>query len=320
MAEKCPVCDLELTSEDAKPDGKFCDCPSCGKFVLVGMAQTILKSEIAQSALVRAKLRHALHQITKREPWAKIDSTRLKDLLANTDLPKPAELLNNFILWLGNTQTSMGEAIEVGDDIFAAVGATDDDDVAFLVDHCKEAGLLRGSVERFGGGNFIIMPLKLTINGWLRFEELKRGTSTATTAFMAMQFGDAQLDAFYRDYLRAAVAATGFELRRVDEEQPAGLIDDHLRVKIRQARFLIADLTHNNRGAYWEAGYAEGLGKQVIYMCRKDVFEDKSLGTHFDTNHHLTVIWDLANIPQSVQRLKDTIRATFPAEAVMEDK
>jgi hypothetical protein len=320
MAEKCPVCDLELKSGKAKEDGEYFDCPSCGRFVLVGMAQPLIKSEIAQSALAKAKLRHALHQITKREPRAKIDSTRLKDLLANTDLPKPAELLNNFILWLGAAQTSMGEALEIGVDIYAAIGATDDDDVAFLVDHCKEAGLVKGHVDYYGGGAFTILPLKLTIQGWQRFEELRRGTSTARTAFMAMQFGDAQLDAFYRDHLRAAVAATGFDLRRVDEEQPAGLIDDHLRVKIRQARFLIADLTHQNRGAYWEAGYAEGLGKQVIYMCRKDVFEDKSLGTHFDTNHHLTVIWDLGNIQQSVQRLKDTIRATFPAEAVMEDK
>src|SRR5690349_15101653 len=136
MAEKCPVCDLELTSVEGKPNGHFCDCPSCGRFVLIGMAQTLLKAEIAQSSLAKAKLRYALNKITKREPWAKIDTNRLKDLLANTNLPKPAELLNNFILWLGNAQSSLGEAVEVGDDIFAAVGATDDDDVAFLIDHC----------------------------------------------------------------------------------------------------------------------------------------------------------------------------------------
>jgi DNA-directed RNA polymerase subunit RPC12/RpoP len=319
MAEKCVVCESELNSINSKEVGDYIDCPSCGQFVLMGAAQAQVKSEIAKSSLAKAKLRHALHQITKREPWANIDANRLRDLLARTDLPKPAELLNNFILWLGNAQSSLGEDVEVGDDIFAAVGATDDDDVAFLIDHCKAAGLLRGSVERFGGGKFIIMPLKLTINGWLRFEELQRGTSTARTAFMAMQFGDAQLDAFYRDHLRTAVASTGFELRRVDEEQPAGLIDDHLRVKIRQSRFLIADLTHHNRGAYWEAGYAEGLGKPVIYTCRKDVFEDKAQTTHFDTNHHLTVVWDPANIPLSVQRLKDTIRATLPAESVLQD-
>jgi hypothetical protein len=322
MIERCVICESELISFDAgaQAAGERFDCSSCGRFVLTRSARVQAQSALVADSLAKPKLRHAVQSIAKREPWVVIDTNRLQDLLANTHLPKPAELLNNFILWLGNAQTSLGEAVEVGPDIYAAVGATDDDDVAFLVDHCRQAGLVQGSVERFGNGGFAIMPLKLTISGWQRFDELQRGTASARTAFMAMQFGDALLDAFYRDHLRAAVAATGFELRRVDEEQPAGLIDDHLRVKIRQARFLIADLTHHNRGAYWEAGYAEGLGKQVIYMCRKDVFEDKSQGTHFDTNHHLTVIWDPANIPQSVQRLKDTIRATFPAEAVLEDK
>jgi hypothetical protein len=221
---------------------------------------------------------------------------------------------------LGSAQPSLGASCEIADNVAALIGATELDDVAFIVDHCKKAGLTEGSVERFGSGAFQIMPLNLTIGGWLRFEELKRGASTARTAFMAMQFGNVELDALYRNHLISAVAATGFDLNRVDEEQPAGLIDDHLRVKIRQSRFMIADLTHQNRGAYWEAGFAEGLAKPVIYMCRKDVFEDKTVGTHFDTNHHLTVVWDPANIPDFVKRLKDTIRATLPAESILEDK
>ena len=97
------------------------------------------------------------------------------------------------------------------------------------------------------------------------------------------------LDQLVNDHFRAAVAQTGFELRRLDDEQPAGLIDDRLRVEIQSARFLIADLTHGNRGAYWEAAYAEGLGRPVIYTCQHSKFAETS---HFDTNHHLTVLWD----------------------------
>ena len=62
-------------------------------------------------------------------------------------------------------------------------------------------------------------------------------------------------------------------------------------MEIRTSRFLIADLTHENPGAYWEAGYAEGLGKPVIYTCEKKKFENQ-VKTHFDTNHHLTLQWD----------------------------
>jgi nucleoside 2-deoxyribosyltransferase len=64
-------------------------------------------------------------------------------------------------------------------------------------------------------------------------------------------------------------APRGFKLTRLDDDPKAGIIDDRLRVEIRTSRFLIADLTHENRGAYWEAGFAEGDGKPVIYTCRK---------------------------------------------------
>ena len=98
----------------------------------------------------------------------------------------------------------------------------------------------------------------------------------------------------------------------------AGLIDDRLRVEIQTSRFLIADLTHENAGAYWEAGYAEGLGKPVIYTCEKAKFEEQK--THFDTNHHLTVVWDADNLSEAADELKATIRATLPGEAKLTDE
>ena len=55
------------------------------------------------------------------------------------------------------------------------------------------------------------------------------------------------------------------------EELAKQLIKElHEHDLIRDAKFVIADLTHDNNGAYWEAGYAEGLGKPVIYICEKE--------------------------------------------------
>jgi nucleoside 2-deoxyribosyltransferase len=87
-------------------------------------------------------------------------------------------------------------------------------------------------------------------------------------------------------------------------------------VEIRRSRFLVVDLTDDNRGAYWEAGFGEGLGKPVIYTCEKAHFEK---GIHFDTNHHQTIVWQSSDLASAAQRLKDTIRATLPAEAKMSD-
>jgi len=134
---------------------------------------------------------------------------------------------------------------------------------------------------------------------------------------MAMKFGDEALDNLVENYIKSAVEQTGFELLRLNDLPRAGLIDDRLRVEIRTSRFLIADLTHENAGAYWEAGFAEGLGKPVIYTCEKTKFDrDK---THFDTNHHLTVIWDVENPREAAENLKATIRATLPDEAKLTD-
>src|SRR5262245_37412315 len=145
------------------------------------------------------------------------------------------------------------------------------------------------------------------------FEQLRRGTPSSRRAFMAMQYGDPIPDQLVNDHFPPAVAQTGFELRRADDSHAAGLIDDRLRVEIRSARFLIAALTHGNHGAYWEAGYAGGLGNPVIYTCQRAKFEEMS---HFDTNHHLTVLWD-ENVALAMERLKATIRETIP-EAVRE--
>jgi hypothetical protein len=320
MANQCVVCKAELSASEQRGDTTRCDCPVCGKYVLTGSALAYIDMNVEKFESGRAKLAHAICRLTSSQPWAKIDEVRAQDMLVNTELPRPGELLDNLILWIGQAQPTLGSRCEIPESLRAAIGAVEDNDVAFLLDHGKQHGLLHGSVERFGNGSFVALPVQLTLSGWARYEELKRGASDARTAFMAMQFGNAELDEIYRTQLRPAVAATGFELRRVDEQQSAGLIDDHLRVKIRQCRFILAELTHQNRGAYWEAGYAEGLGKPVIYLCRKDVFEDRTLGTHFDTNHHLTVVWEANKLNEMVGRLKDTIRATLPFEAILEDK
>lgn len=126
---------------------------------------------------------------------------------------------------------------------------------------------------------------------------------------MAMQYRDGRLDRIVNQWFRPVVEETGFTLFRLDDEEPAGLIDDRLRIEIQSARFLIADLTHENRGAFWEAGYAEGLGKPVIYTCEGSVFRTAS---HFDTNHNLHILWDEDNLESAMERLKATIRVTIP--------
>src|SRR6185437_5456731 len=166
---------------------------------------------------------------------------------------------------------------------------------------------------------FELLEATLTASGWRRVDELQREAKDSKKAFMAMKFGDPELDRIYRLEFAPAVAETGFVLRRLDDDPKAGLIDDRLRTEIRTSRFLLAELSHANPGAYWEAGYAEGINRPVIYLCRADIFSDPATRPHFDTNHHLTVTWDPARMSEARQKLKAVIRVTFPSEAKLED-
>jgi len=218
----------------------------------------------------------------------------------------PQEQADNLILWFGETLTGPGEKQRIDFLGHAAiVGARSESGFFFVIRWLISSGLVEGAP---GYALIEFWEITLTFAGWDRFEQLRRGTPRSRRAFMAMQYRDPLLDRLVNDHFRSAVAQTGFELRRLDDEQPAGLIDDRLRVEIQSCRFLIADLTHGNRGAYWKAGFAEGLGKPVIYTCEHTKMKD----THFDTNHHLIVPWDEGAMDAAMKKLKDTIRATIP--------
>jgi len=155
------------------------------------------------------------------------------------------------------------------------------------------------------------------MKGWNRYESLKKGQSNSKTAFMAMPFGVDSVNTAYEECFVPAVKAAGFSLERVDSQPEAGSIDDRIRVQIRNAKFVVADLTNKNAGAYWEAGYAEGLGKKVIYTCEEKHFLEHQ--THFDTRQFFTVIWNSDALDNASERLTAVIRNSFPTEARMED-
>jgi hypothetical protein len=163
------------------------------------------------------------------------------------------------------------------------------------------------------------VTIQLKFSGWEKYYELQSTNADSRLAFMAMKFGKEPLKKLFSSVIKTAVEETGFVIRDLTEEKRAGLIDDKLRVEIRRSKFLIADLTHDNNGAYWEAGYAEGLGMPVIYICERKKFESQK--SHFDTNHHLTIQWEKGpkTWKKFAEELKATIRATLPTEAKMED-
>jgi hypothetical protein len=239
-------------------------------------------------------------------------------------LPRPIEQADHFVLWLGRTLSSPGEVITIDPPTAQAVmGAASLEGYKLVLDYLFDRNMVQGARAK-AAQLTDQLELTLTFPGWDRFESLSRGASESTIIFMAMKYGDGTLDAAVTDHFAPAVEQAGFKLRRLDDTPRAGVIDDRMRVEIRNAVMLIADLTTNNPGAYWEAGFAEGLGRPVLYTCdarffrREPPFEELG-GVHFDTEHCFTVLWEPDKLIDAAQRLKDAIRATLPEKAKMND-
>ena len=163
-------------------------------------------------------------------------------------------------------------------------------------------------------GKFRVM---LEMTGWERYKALRKQRIESRTVFMALKFNEPVLDRVVSECVRPAVEQTGFTLRILTEPQGAGSIDNHLRAALLSARFVIAERTHDSFGSYWEAGFGDGRGVPVIYMCEKTKWEDRK--THFDTNHMATIIWDIDYLKTAKDALVATIRATLRAEAKQSD-
>jgi nucleoside 2-deoxyribosyltransferase len=207
------------------------------------------------------------------------------------------------------------------------IGETESKDLNFVAAALEEQKLLNVEYgSGTSGGRKIPLSASLTLAGWQKYEELQRSVKNSRKAFMAMEFpSSAKTTANYffqntllDEYLIPAVKKTGYDLTNALRTEPmAGNIHARLEVEIRTARFVVAELSHHNNGAYWEAGFARGLGKTVIYMYNKGV--GNSDRPHFDVGSDHYVAWEENQPDKAADDLKAVIRATLFGEAAMED-
>jgi len=320
MPDDCPVCGSLLTGVNEHSQGKdatLFSCPLCGDFILSRSLVASLPHILKTKKDAGKKISHALRQMQQIKKGPELNTYTVEEILMKP-LPTPREQADLFIRWLAENVEGPGETVWVEPLTHGSIiGSKTDEGFALILRYLFQEGLVVGDLAEAQG-----MPgrayVTLSFEGWGYWEKLRRGGATYKKGFIAMKFGDHLLDKLLSEILKPCAKQAGFELYRLDDTPRAGLIDDRLRVEIQSSDFLVADLTHDNPGAYWEAGYAEGLGKPVIYICEKEKFESDK--THFDTNHHLTIIWDKNALQKAGEDLKATIRATLPHLAKQEDK
>ena len=85
---------------------------------------------------------------------------------------------------------------------------------------------------------------------------------------MPMTTDDPQLVDIH-EHIKLAASDVGLVAERVDDQISNEKITERIVEAIRDAAFVVVDLTHGKPNVFWEAGYAHGLGKTPIYIARK---------------------------------------------------
>lgn len=162
---------------------------------------------------------------------------------------------------------------------------------------------------------------RVEVPGYRRIEEIETNIDSSQ-CFVAMWFDVSMNDARNEGIIPAIVSA-GYNPLIIDQEEFIGKIDDKIIAEIKRSRFIVADFTHRKAdirdgkcqeteeghrrlgargGVYYEAGFAEGLGLDVIPTCRSDMINE----IHFDTRQLNHIVWDS---PEDLrERLENRIR------------
>lgn len=143
----------------------------------------------------------------------------------------------------------------------------------------------------------------LTSKAWTGIEQKRKGKNSKL-AFIAMSFGiNERLE--IQNAIEEACRKVGYEAKTVDQVEFNGKITDKIYAMIKESAFVIADFTDNNHGVYFEAGYAEGMGRPVISTIKEG--QVKTL--HFDTAQTRHTLW---KDPEHLkEQLIDRIKATI---------
>lgn len=303
--ENCPVCgSASATTKRSGTAVQQVDCGYCGTFEITDSASA---SWSAQKRSLSPR------QLTNIQAWLResqgirIDSYSFERLMA-IPMPTVGERAEKLLIALSKRAADIGANVNLGygnksEELWLSVSwSTSNTELRFLVQEylIRKKGWL---AELGGDGTGIV---KITPDGFDHLEQLRMGGRDSQLGFCAMWFAK-DMSALWTDAIEPAIKDAGYKAVRIDGVEHNNKIDDEILANIRRAKFVIADFTGHRGGVYFEAGFALGLGRQVIWTVREDALKD----THFDNRQYNFLQWKSDDLPDFKRRLQLRIEATI---------
>ena len=341
VKSKCYFCGNTNTIITQVTDGEreFRKCPICGQYILPLSSFTHLDKQYAYEnsrqydlQKLAAYLYH--HKIESRYAFVGIETSFDEYKRYNPDTvsfivtpetvenwyPKTFEERINYILlaWAKRSRF-IGEATSISIESTSPFFFLENEamrpnwrkELKFLIRYLGNEGLIEYPIPDEDFNSFYVslgmsgyFTLTLSAKAWSIIYDLQKNNASNKKAFVAMKFGDETLE--LREKIREGIILAGYEPRIMDEIEHNHQIVPEMLYEIKNSRFVIAELSHHNNGAYYEAGFAYGLNKEVIHICSEEALK-KDL--HFDVVQINSITYkDINEIPE---KLKKRIQATI---------
>jgi len=291
----CNICKRSdpsiVEASHAGVDGRSIECPLCGKYKITGSAEgCILEPNMKLAAWVREQ--------NERGQTPTI-SSNTPDKINNLPVPGVLDKLTLLLRALERRSKHPGDYVELNPHHdFPLVWAANSQELDFLFKSLGDQDLIVYQPTT-GSCGAVLSP-----RGWEFLSSLETEPAFSDQAFVAMWF-DAEMDDAWEQGIKPAIEQAGYRPIRVDKEQHIDRIDAKIVADIKDSHFLIADVTNQRQGVYFEAGYAIGLGRPVIWCVRKDDLEN----AHFDTRQYNHIVWET---PEELkEKLYQLIRAVI---------
>ena len=303
-SDRCAICErpFEAGRKRHRPDGpggQLVNCVQCGEYRLVG--HEAVSGSYSWPPEIRPPLSCAAREAFESGLPLQITQSNVLDLAKGHENSRVADNIEKLLLQIAAKLRRPGgkTSLNFGSD-FPLIDCYSPEEFRQYVSWIFEGGLVTGIAYTAD----YTAEVSLTVKGWSRVQPASRAGGIPGRCFVAMWFAE-DTRAAYDNGIEPAISDAGFRAIRIDRKEHNNEIPDEIMAEIRNSEFMVADFTGQRAGVYYEAGFAMGLGRRVIWCCRKD--EIRNL--HFDTNHKNHIVWEA---PEELrEKLYRRIRATI---------
>jgi len=295
----CFVCNNESVQSSQQGFNAVYNCMQCGIYIVP--TPNVPRLDENLRPIISGYIRE--HQDKNKQFHL---TQEIVDKIQKMPIPTIQEKILKLMHWLEKQTTFPGDVIKIKPndvtdtpELIAIIYARNMKEVRYYLEHLKAKNFL------IGDAGTPIASYRITVDGF-GYLESERKKINSDLCFCAMSFSQ-EHDYIYEKFIQPAVQLAGYKCIRVDEDPHNNGVVDKIKALILQSKFVIADLTGNKNGVYYEAGWAGRGEQEVIFTCEESDFDK----IHFDVQHLNFLKWNKDKISEAVEKLKWRIEGTI---------